>query len=52
MIYNWLVDLLGYSGSSSSYNSTILQISGFFIVMTYVIGVDLLIQAFRALFKR
>lgn len=49
MIYQWLVDLVGLPTGA---NDVIIMLSGFFVCMTFIIGIELLIYGFRAIFYK
>lgn len=42
MIYNWLVQLIGYQSTQTGQNSTLIQISGILVIMLFVVTVDLI----------
>ena len=51
MIYNYITDIIGYTGSTGQ-NSTIIYIAGFFVTMVFVLFVDILVNGFFGLFRK
>lgn len=51
-MYDWLVDIIGYTSTSTGQNSTIIQIAGFMAVMLFIITVDILINGLFSFFRR
>lgn len=51
-MYNWLCDIIGYVSESGNYNSYILQIAGFLIVMLFIVSVDVILNGLFSFFGR
>lgn len=48
-MYNWIADLIGYVNNTSQ-NSTIIYISGFLVVMLFIICVDIVVNGLFSFF--
>lgn len=51
-MYNWVAEILSYTGSTQNLNSTILQIAGFMAVMLFIITIDIFINGLFTFFRR